>query len=109
MTARIWSSIAVIVGLPVMPVRNCTSDPCRAPVYPAGPVEGLAPAQRLEPMKEGAPDRYRVTMRCARAELLAHSAGRSCSGRGRAGGADGVGGGGRDEWPGRIVRRSARV
>ena len=34
LTARIWSSIAVIVELPVMPVRNCTSDPCRAPVCP---------------------------------------------------------------------------
>ena len=35
LTARIWSSIAVIVELPVMPERNCTSDPCRAPVCPA--------------------------------------------------------------------------
>ena len=88
LTARIWSSIAVIVELPVMPVQNCTSDPCRAPVCPAapeGPAEGLAPAQRLEPMKEGAHARYRVTIRCARAELLAHGAGRGWSGRGRAG------------------------
>ena len=30
LTARIWSSIAVIVELPVMPVPNCTSDPCAA-------------------------------------------------------------------------------
>ena len=29
-TARIWSSITVIVELPVMPVPNCTSDPCAA-------------------------------------------------------------------------------
>ena len=34
LTARIWSGIAVIVDLPVMPVRNCMSDPCRAPVCP---------------------------------------------------------------------------
>ena len=89
LTARIWSSIAVIVELPVMPVRNCTSEHCRAPVCPAGP------PQRLEPMKEGAPDLYRVTIRCARAELLAHGAGRGCSGRGRAGAAGGAGSGGR--------------
>jgi hypothetical protein len=30
LTARNWSSIAVIVELPAMPVPNCTSDPCAA-------------------------------------------------------------------------------
>ena len=55
LTARIWSGIAVMVELPVMPVRNCTSEHYRAPVSPAaGPAEGLAPAQRPEPMKESA-------------------------------------------------------
>ena len=45
LTARIWSSIAVIVELPCLP-RSAE-----------GPAEGLAPAQLLEPMKEGAHDR----------------------------------------------------
>ena len=59
--------------------------------------EGLAPAQHLEPMKEGASARYRGTIRCARVEPLAHGAGRGWSGRGGAGAAGGAGSGGRGE------------
>ena len=36
LTARIWTSIAVMVELTVLPVQHCTPDPCRAPVCPAG-------------------------------------------------------------------------